>query len=176
MKWSPIVAFLLVTATLVAQDSAVALRRGFREVELGLPFGTVQELLAADPAFAYRGEPDVSMRISDGESVIDTRGRIWIDRGIFQFHDGSLTSITLYLDRTRLDYFQLYEQLRDRYGEATDLDPRSTVWEDGRTRIRLERPLTVSYLDLETYLQRRQDQLTLEAIEDATRQQFLEEF
>jgi hypothetical protein len=176
MKWSPFVAFLLLSGTLLAQDGGVALRRGFREVELGLPFGTVQERLAADPAFSYRGEPDVSMRISDGESVIDTRGRIWIDRGIFQFHNGSLTSITLYLDRTRLDYFQLYEQLRSRYGEASDLDPRGTVWEDQRTRIRLERPLTITYLDLESYLERRQEQLTLEAVEDATRRQFLEEF
>jgi hypothetical protein len=40
----------------------------------------------------------------------------------------------------------------------------------------LSGPLTITYLDLESYLERRQEQLTLEAVEDATRRQFLEEF
>ena len=136
----------------------------------------IDPVLQSDPAFQYRGEPDVSLRLSDGGSVIDTRGRVYVDRGIFQFHEEQLFAIALYLDRSRLDYFQLYEQFRDRYGEPFDLDPRRALWEDQQTRIELERPLTVRYLDLETFEARRRDSRTEQAAEDITRERFLEEF
>ncbi|HKK49746.1 MAG TPA: hypothetical protein VJ932_11660 [Alkalispirochaeta sp.] len=160
-----------------AQDPAEAtLRRGFRDLLLGLPFNEAQQLLQSDPAFQYRGEPDVSLRLSDGGTVIDTRGRVYMERGIFQFHEARLFAIALYLDRTRLDYFQLYEQFRERYGEPVDLDPQRALWEDQQTRIELERPLTVRYLDLETFEARRQESRTEQAAEDVAREQFLEEF
>ncbi|MFO8042674.1 MAG: hypothetical protein R6U25_05700, partial [Alkalispirochaeta sp.] len=118
-----VVMFVLISSCLAvfAQEPAgadvePALRRGFREILLGTPFERTQELLQGDSAFQYRGEPDVSLRLSDGGTVIDTRGRVYMDRGIFQFHEGQLFSIALYLDRSRLDYFQLYEQFRGRYG------------------------------------------------------------
>jgi len=157
-------------------DAEVPLRRGFRDLLLGTPFNQAQEFLQSDPAFQYRGEPDVSLRLSDGGTVIDTRGRVYMDRGIFQFHEEQLFSIALYLDRSRLDYFQLYEQFRDRYGEPIDLDPQRALWEDQRTRIELERPLTVRYLDLETFEARRRETRTEQAVEDITRERFLEEF
>lgn len=174
-----IVIFLVFTVgvfALGAQDMDEELRRGFRDVILGLSFEETEERLAADLAFQYRGQPDVSMRLSDGESVIDTRGRLYVDRGLFQFSNGTLYSMALYLDRGRLDYFQLYEQLRGRYGEPVDLDPQRSVWQDQATRIELERPLTVKYLDLARFEERRASQETLEAAEDVARDQFLEEF
>jgi hypothetical protein len=174
-----IVTFLLFSvgvSLLSAQDTEEELQRGFRDVVLGLSFEETEQRLAADLAFQYRGQPDVSMRLSDGESVIDTRGRLYVDRGLFQFFDGTLYSMALYLNRGRLDYFQLYEQLRGRYGEPMDLDPQRSVWQDQQTRIELERPLTVKYLDLARFEERRATQETLEAAEDLARDQFLEEF
>jgi hypothetical protein len=164
-----------------SQDAAtsgdeVSLRRGFREIQLGVSFERAQDLIQADSAFQYRGEPDVSLRLSDGGTVIDTRGRVYMERGIFQFHENQLFSIALYLDRSRLDYFQLYEQFRGRYGDPVDLDPQRALWEDQSTRIELERPLTVRYLDLETFRLRRRDTRTQEAAEDIARDQFLGEF
>lgn len=158
------------------QDADLQLRRGFRAVTLGLPFASVQQELAADPAFLYRGEPDVSLRLSDGESVIDTRGRVYVDRAVFQFHEGRLFSMAMYLSRRNLDYFQLFEQLRTRYGEPVELDPQRAYWQDERTRIELERPLTVRYLDRAVFEERRSAARTLEAAEDVAREQFLEEF
>jgi hypothetical protein len=157
-------------------DDVEPLRRGFREIVLGVPFQRAQDLIQGDPAFQYRGEPDVSLRLSDGGTVIDTRGRVYMERGIFQFHEDQLFSIALYLDRSRLDYFQLYEQFRERYGEPMDLDPQRALWEDQATRIELERPLTVRYLDLETFHLRRRNTRTQEAAADIAREQFLEEF
>lgn len=166
----------LVVGVLPAQDADLRLRRGFREISLGLPFAAVQEALAADAAFLYRGEPDVSLRLSDGEQLIDTRGRVYMERGVFQFHNGQLFSMALYLNRQTLDYFQLYEQLRTRYGDPVELDPQRAYWQDVSTRIELERPLTVRYLDRAVFEERRRNARTLEAAEDISRERFLEEF
>jgi len=116
------------------------------------------------------------MALSDRERVIDTRGRMYMDRGVFSFHNGGLFSISLYLSRQRLDYFQLFDQLSRRYGDPGDLDPERAIWEDERTRIVLERPLTVRYLDLEALRERRGRAETTEALEEVGREQFLEEF
>ncbi len=160
----------------VAQDREAALRRGFREIRLGAPFEEVEERLLADTAFAYRGPADVSLRLSDGQTVIDSRGRVFVDRGLFQFADGRLYTMALYINRDRLDYFQLFEQLRARYGDPIDLDPQRAFWEDETTRIELERPLTVRYLDLAVFETRRGAERALEAADDIAREQFLEEF
>lgn len=168
--------FLVTPPFVVAQDAGITLRRGFREIRLGDTFDTVESAVVGDSAFSYRGRPDITMRLSDGDRVIDTRGRGYVDRGLFTFTDERLYTITLYLNRERLDYFQLFDQLSTRYGDPGDLDPQRAVWEDEATRIELERPLTVRYLDLETFREKRQQAQTQEAIEDVTREQFLEEF
>ena len=159
-----------------AQDREIELRRAFREVRLGAPIEEVERALAADIAFAYRGRADVSLRLSDGQTVIDSRGLVFVDRGLFQFADGRLYTMAIYVNRDRLDYFQVFEQLRARYGDPLDLDPRRAVWEDGATRIELERPLTVRYLDLAVFEARRGVDRALDAAEDVAREQFLEEF
>lgn len=152
------------------------LRRGFREIQLQLPMERVQDLLAADSAFDYRGPADLSMALSREEPVIDTRGRGFVQRGLFQFSREQLYIITLYLDQRHLDYFQLFEQLRQRYGDPVDLDPRRAVWDDAVTRIELERPLTVRYIDLDAFETIRQERRMLRAAQDVSREQFLEEF
>jgi hypothetical protein len=159
-----------------AQDPDLSLRRGFRAVQLGLTFAEAEDALRGDSAFQYRGRPDVSMALSDGQEQIDTRGRGYVDRGLQAFHNGRVYNISLYLNQQRVDYFQLFEQLRTRYGDPVDLDPQRAIWEDETTRIELERPLTVQYLDLAVFRERRGQARTREAVEDTTREAFLEEF
>lgn len=166
----------VVAVLIPAQDSGISLRRGYRDILLGMEFEATQRALQSEAAFFYRGPADVSLLPSDGEYIIDSAGRGFVDRGLFQFHQGSLYSIAIYLDRTRLDYFQMFEQLRGRYGEPTDLDPNRAIWEDESTRIELERPLTVRYLDLETFLQRRNETRRLDSAAQMSRDMFLSEF
>lgn len=167
---------LLLIHVAPAQDAGIVLRRGFRDIELGIDFEETQRLLQSDSAFYYRGPADVSLLPSDGENTIDSAGRGFVDRGLFQFSDGVLYTIVIYIDQTRLDYFQLFEQLRSRYGDPVDLDPQRATWEDDRTRIELERPLTVRYLDLETFLDRRNETRRLDSAAAMSRDQFLSEF
>lgn len=157
-------------------DEAPVLQRGYRALQLGDSYQAVEQALRRDFNFNYRGAPDVSLAPDSNERVIDTRGRGYVERGLFQFQEGELYIMALYLDRARLDYFQLFEQLRRRYGDPMDLDPRRAVWEDETTRIELERPLTVRYLDLAAFEARRRERRELQALEDMTREQFLEDF
>lgn len=172
--------FMSVVFVPVAQSQDIDpdsfLLRGYRDILLGTPYDTVQQLLMEDPGFAYRGEPDISLAPGGEDRVIDTRGRGYMSRGLFQFQNGNLYIIALYLDRRRLDYFQLFNQLQNHYGPPGDLDPQRAIWEDGVTRIELERPLTVRYLDLQTFEERRRERRALEALEDMAREQFLEHF
>jgi hypothetical protein len=168
---------LLTAQTAPAQEGVNnALPRGFRNITLGLEYETAERQVSADTAFAFRGQPDVSIALSDGEPLIDTRGRGYVDRGVFSFYENRLFSISLYLSTQRLDYLQMYNQLAGKYGDPTDLDPRRAVWDDGVTRIELERPLTVRYLDVTVFERRRDTQRAAEAVEDMTRRQFLELF
>lgn len=162
--------------SVMAQDAGLVLRRGYREIVLGMEFEATQSALQAESSFFYRGPADVSLLPSDGEYMIDSTGRGYIDRGLFQFHEGRLYSIAVYMNNRRLDYFQLFEQLRGRYGDPIDLDPDRAIWEDGATRIQLERPLTVRYLDLETFLDRRNETGRLDSAARMSRDDFLSEF
>ena len=168
--------FALVSTGAHAQEAELSLRRGFRAVQLGLTFTEAEDALRADPAFQYRGQPDVTMALSDGQQQIDTRGRGYVARGLLAFHNARVYSVVLYLNQQRIDYFQLFEQLSTRYGNPGDLNPQRAIWEDDRTRIELERPLTVRYLDLTVFRERRGEARTREAIEDTTREAFLGEF
>ena len=131
------------------------LKRGFRNLILGIDFAAAQEYLRAEQYFLYRGEPDISLRLSDGQYLIDSGGKAFMERGLFQFHDGKLYIITLYLNQKELDYFQLFEQLSGRYGAPLVLNPELSRWEDSQTRIELEKPLTVRYLDVTVFQQKR---------------------
>lgn len=158
-----------------AQDSRTLLR-GFRNLQLGLSFSETQTVLRQDSAFNYRGPEDVSLRLSDRQSVIDSPGRGFVERVLLQFHNDRLYIITLYLNQSRLDYFQIFDRLNTRYGAPTDLTPQLSTWEDSQTRITLERPLRVQYLDLPTFRSIRDTSRIEEAVQTELRKEFLDAF
>ena len=131
--------------------------------------------LIGDPNFRYRGDPDVQFLPITELPLIETEGRAFVSRGVFQFHGGVLSVISLMLDRTRLDYFTVYRGLVERYGEPTRLDPGQAVWENELTRIALERPLTVKYIDVPTLTTIIEAGRMEEALDEVTRQQFLDQ-
>jgi len=51
------------------------------------------------------------------------------------------------LNARLVDHYSVYTSLVRRYGEPLSLNPHEAVWESEETRLSLERPLTVKYLD-----------------------------
>lgn len=169
---------LLRLAPAHAQEDGFAdspLQRGFGSLVLGMTLAEAQDALLVDPSFRYRGEPDVQLVPRTDLPLIESEGRAFIDRGTFQFRDERLYLITLLLNGQRLDYFSVYTSLVDQYGEPVSLDPGQAVWEDETTRIALERPLTVKYIDRQTFDSIIESGRMEEALDAVTRERFLEQ-
>jgi hypothetical protein len=52
-----------------------------------------------------------------------------------------------------MDHYSVFTSFVKKYGEPLNLDPKRAVWEsdDGTTRVTLERPLSLMYLDLRVF-------------------------
>lgn len=121
--------------------------RTYRSFTLGMSSDEVKGNLELDNWFNYRGDPDVSLLQRPRASVIDTEGFLFISRALFQFEEDSLIVIILELNPQRLDWHTVYSTLEDKYGAPSDLGPSMIIWEDDHTRLTMEKPLTVKYLD-----------------------------
>ncbi len=157
-------------------DLPGALPRGFGRIEFGMTREQVGELLIEDPNFNYRGEPDVQFLPRQEEVVIDTAGFDFVSRGYFQFHEGSLYSIIINLDTRQVDYFSMFDRLRNQYGHPDSLNPSGALWEDGEVRLALERPLSVKYLDLSVFEALRDERSARESDRARALRNFLEQF
>jgi hypothetical protein len=75
-----------------------------------------------------------------------------------------------------VDHYSVFTGLMQKYGEPVYLDPKQAVWEAGDTRISLERPLTVKYIDLRVFNEIIGESALNESAETKRRQEFLDEF
>ncbi len=176
-----IVILLLGTVHIQAQvpandPSGQDLPRGFAGIDLGTSSEQVKEDLLQNPYFLYRGDPDVSLIPRERTPFIDSAGAGFVRRGMFQFHDDGLYTIILNLNENIIDFYTMYTTMTERYGEPLRLDPSHVVWEDAFTRISLERPLTVKYLDIESFESLRQAGQIEQSLRTLSRESFLEEF
>lgn len=160
----------------VSAQEGEALPRGFRSLELGTGMEAVREALKKDPYFLYEGDPDVSLLPSPEQSIIECEGFQFIREASFQFHKEILFTIIIRLNRDELDYFTMYTSLTEKYGPPKRLDPEQVIWENESVRFSLERPLSVKYIDLETFNSLREEAGLEESYRAATRKEFIEMF
>jgi hypothetical protein len=152
------------------------LSREFYGISLQDSLDTVKDGLKSHPYFFYRGDPDVSFLPQTTKTVIDCEGRSYISRGLFQFSGEKLYIITLYFNPERLDYFSLFTALTKKYGRPVALDPSAAVWQNGQTRLSLEKPLTFKYIDKETFDKLKAEGETKKSFEEQSRGKFLDSF
>ena len=147
--------------------------RSFRGVELGMDRESAISSLKKDPIFAYRGPEDLSLLPSPNQSLIEVAGLSFVRRGYFQFYEGKLWVMILVLDAGKVDHYSIYASLVAKYGEPSSLDPKESRWEDKSTRMALERPLTLRYMDMDTYGKLREGANAKESERELDRQGFL---
>jgi hypothetical protein len=150
--------------------------QGFRGIELGMGLEQVKQLLAADPLFDYRGDPDISFLPLPPQTLIETSGSSFIKRAYFQFDREKLFIMILSMDPDRLDYYTLYSTLSHKYGEPTSLDPTEAVWEFEQLRLSLERPLNVKYIDSAVFEALKEEGRVQEDLWEISKDNFLEQF
>jgi hypothetical protein len=147
--------------------------RSFRGVELGMDRDSAIAALMKDPIFAYRGPEDLSLLPSPNQSLIEVAGLSFVRRGYFQFYEGKLWVMILVLDADKVDHYSVYTSLVAKYGEPASLDPKEARWEDKATRMALERPLSLRYMDMAVYGKLREGAGAKESFQELDRRGFL---
>ena len=164
----------LPTPAAAAVGAATAKLGGFRGIRLGMSVDEVKAELAKEPLFSYRGDRDVSLLPASRQILIEVPGRTFVERGYFQFHEGKLLVMIVLLAREQVSYFEVYTELSSRYGATSVLDPAQAVWELKGTRLALEKPVVLKYVDSATFQALRDASRVGTDYELLTRRQFLE--
>lgn len=138
---------LLVPDTVWSQADGDPLPRGVEAFRLGADVDELEAHLAESSLVAWRGADDVSLSQVPDQPRYDVAGRGFVERAVFAFADGRVTTIELHVDARRVAFVDLYNHLVESYGLPRDLDPERAYWDDGETRLELARPLVVRYVD-----------------------------
>ena len=147
--------------------------RAFRGIELGMDRDAAIAALKKDSIFSYRGPEDLSLLPSPNQSLIEVAGLSFVKRGYFQFYEGKLWVMILELDPDKVDHYSIYTSLSKKYGEPALIDPKEARWEDKVTRMALERPLTLRYMDMTVYGKLREGESAKTSTQELDRQGFL---
>jgi hypothetical protein len=136
----------------------------------------LKSVLQEDPTFYFRGDRDVSFLPAREQSLVETTGFSFVRRAFFQLMDGKIFIMAFTLDPGLVDHYSVYTAFVKKYGEPRFLDPKQAVWESGETRVSIERPLTVKYLDRQVFDNITAESRADESVELYLREEFLRDF
>jgi hypothetical protein len=150
--------------------------RQYRELSLGMGLDDLKGALQKDRLFNYRGDRDVSFLPVREETLVETAGFSFIRRALFQLKEGRVFIMAFTLDTRFIDHYSVFTAMVKRYGEPQSLSPAESVWESEETRVSIERPLTVKYIDKTVFNQLLEESKALQSRELLLRQEFLGDF
>jgi len=159
-----------------AESDTKPLPRQFREISLGMGLDNLKDALLKDKLFNFRGDRDVSFLPAREESLVETTGSSFVRQAFFQLRDGTLFIMSFSLDTGMMDHYSMFTNLVEKYGQPSFLDPKEAVWETEDTRITLERPLTIKYIDKKALNDIISESALLQSRRVKERQEFLDEF
>lgn len=166
---------ILTSSDDVVPDSRIV-PRSFRGIELGMSMEEVKNLLLKDGLFNYRGDPDVSLLPRPNETLIEVSGLSFVRRAFFQFYEQKLFVMILSLNEKEMDHYSVFTSLSAKYGKPDSLSPSESVWADAATRMSVERPLAVKYIDMAVFEALRVAGTAQQSYEEVLRKEFLGEF
>ena len=157
----------------LAPENPEALPRQFRELALGMELDELKDALIQDELFTFRGDRDVSFLPVQEQTLVETTGFSFIRRAFFQLAEGKVFNMAFTLDTRLLDHYSVYTSLVRKYGEPLSINPQEAVWESEDTRLSIERPLTLKYLDKTVFDGLIEESKTRESQELFRREEFL---
>ena len=157
----------------MAPETPEALPRQFRELGLGMELEELKEALLQDEIFTFRGDRDVSFLPIQEQTLVETTGFSFVRRAFFQLADGKVFNMAFMLNTRLLDHYSVYTSLVKKYGEPLSINPQEAVWESEDTRVSIERPLTLKYLDKTVFDGLIEESKTRESEELFLREEFL---
>lgn len=163
------------------QNSTEPLPTGYQGIVLGLSLDETKSLLLQNTDFGYKGDRDVSLTPYDNQVLIETDtensfGSVFLTQCWFQFYNDKLYTITININKNKMDYYSMFTTLTKKYGNPTTLDPSKALWEDDKVILILEKPLSLKYIDKVTYQEIQNYSNIQKSGEEQLRQMFLDEF
>jgi hypothetical protein len=152
------------------------LPRQYRSLSLGMGLDELKDALTKEALFQFRGDRDVSFLPIREQSLVETTGMTFIKRAFFQLRDGKVFIMAFSLNTEIIDHYSMFTQFVKKYGQPTYLDPSIAVWETDDTRVAIERPLTVKYIDRAVFNEIVNESGLIESGHVQLRQDFLDEF
>jgi len=152
------------------------LPRQYRSLSLGMGLDELKDALTKEALFQFRGDRDVSFLPIREQSLVETTGMTFIKRAFFQLRDGKVFIMAFTLNTEIIDHYSMFTQFVKKYGQPTYLDPSVAVWETDDTRVAIERPLTVKYIDRAVFNEIVNESGLIESGHVQLRQDFLDEF
>ena len=174
--------FTLMPGALAAQEASPvdesndSLPRQFRSFSLGMSLDDLKTNLLRDNFFNFKGDRDVSFLPAREQSLVETTGSSFITRAFFQLRDAQVFIMSFSLNTSIIDHYSIFMQFTNNYGNPSYLDPSVAVWETETTRIAIERPLTVKYIDKAVFNDILDESGLIESNQVRLRQEFLNEF
>ncbi|MDR1802537.1 MAG: hypothetical protein LBQ94_02935 [Treponema sp.] len=160
----------------LAPEEPEEIPRQFRELFLGQTMDALQSALTRDGLFRFRGERDVSFLPVRDETLVETTGLSFVRRAYFQLNEGAVYIMSFTLDTRLMDHYSVFTSFVRKYGEPVSLSPQEAVWESDDTRVSIERPLTVKYIDKTVFDRLIEEAGDLERRDIFAREEFLADF
>jgi hypothetical protein len=150
--------------------------RRFRGIALGMALDELKSALVEDALFSFRGDRDVSFLPVREETMLETTGLSYIRRAFFQLTQGAVYIMSFSLDTRQIDHYSVFTSFVKKYGEPVALSPTEAVWESDDTRVSIERPLTVKYIDKTIFDRLLEESRARDSFEILRRENFLADF
>jgi len=160
----------------LAPENPEEVPRQFRGIALGMALDELKTALIADSLFSFRGDRDVSFLPIREETMVETTGLSFVRRAYFQFTQGALYIMAYALDTRQIDHYSVFTSFIKKYGEPVSLSPAEAVWESEETRVSIERPLTVKYIDKTVFNRLLEESKARDSLEILRRENFLADF
>lgn len=159
---------------------AESIPNGYKNIQLGMSLKDTKAALIKESDFGYHGDRDVSLIPNTTQTLIETdseygMGSNFLRHCYFQFSDDKLYIITINLNPDRLDYYSVFTKLCEKYGKPDTLNPQSAVWTNDDVTMSLEKPLTLKYVDNNTFKSVKSYSNVPLSGTEMTREQFLDE-
>ena len=173
--------FCILLAVINISIFANDLPDGYGDVHLGMSLKETKTQLLKNSDFGYSGDRDVSLLPGDARILIETnatggRGSPFLTQCWFQFYNEQLYIITININPQKTDYYSMFTTLCNKYGQPQELDPQKAVWKNDTITIQLEKPLSVKYIDNETFDMLKTASTVEKSFEEKNAQSFLDEF
>lgn len=160
----------------LAPEKPEAPPRQFRKLFLGQKLDDLKTALMKDGLFSFRGDRDVSFLPVREQTLVETTGLSFVRRAFFQLADGAVYIMSFSLDTRLIDHYSVFTSFVKKYGEPESLTPSEAVWESDDTRVSIERPLSVKYIDKKVFDRLNEESKAQENLELQNREDFLGEF